>query len=407
MAMLLVLAACENVAGLNRVKESPEVWIVAPGQGEVVRQREGVIALEGGIKDEFDAAKSIQTSWILDEDLSGELELAAVVAEDGTVTGEAPGDLSLGEHRLILQAIDQDGEIGRAVGAFTVIGPEGAPVVDIYAPEEGTLVDIGDEISFRGNATDTASGPEELSFVWSSSIDGELQGAVTGGGESILITSQLSEGQHTVTLTVTDADGEVGSDTVHVTVEGLPEPPEPGDLIFSEFMVNPSVVEDHYGEWVELYNTSGNTLDISGYSFHDDGSDDWVFDASVLVGPHDYLVLCANINPALNGGVLCDGWFYRQPMGEAPPAGTGHGGGVAIANNDDELVLTSPAGVDIDVFDYNDTDSDPIEAAMSFGLDPAHMDGVENDLVTNWCVQTTILSGMSEPGTPGEPNDPC
>ena len=173
-------------------------------------------------------------------------------------------------------------------------------------------------------------------------------------------------------------------------------------VVFNEIMYHPATNETAL-EWVELYNTSGRTLDIAGYSFHDDASDEWVFDASVLVAPHGYMVLCANMNPRKNGGVSCDGWFYRQPMGEAPPPGSGHGGGVAIANNDDELELTAPDGTDIDLFDYNDTNSDPIEDAMSFGLDPSHMNGVDNDDVGNWCIQTTIQSGMTEAGTPGQP----
>ena len=72
-----------------------------------------------------------------------------------------------------------------------------------------------------------------------------------------------------------------------------------------------------------------------------------------------------------------------------------------------ELELTSPDGVDIDVFDYNDTDSDPIEPGMSFGLDPKKMDGVLNDDAANWCVGTTVLHGMTDVGTPGQANDLC
>ena len=44
---------------------------------------------------------------------------------------------------------------------------------------------------------------------------------------------------------------------------------KPGDLVFSELMINPEVVDDENGEWVELYNTAGYPIDVAGYSFHD------------------------------------------------------------------------------------------------------------------------------------------
>jgi hypothetical protein len=314
----------------------------------------------------------------------------------------------VGIHSLDLLVEDEDGDGTSASVDFEIGGPLGAPTVEITAPAEGSSYAELESITFTGLASDLSTAPEDLTFAWSSDLDGDLGGAISGGGQSALITDALSIGTHVVTLSATDADGEVGSDTVTVIIEdATPTPPEPGDLIFSEVMVDPNVVADEDGEWVELYNTSGSTLDLAGYSFHDDGTDWWVFDSSVLVAPHDYVVICANPDSGENGGIPCDAWFYRFPNGDEPTGGTGHGSGVAIANNDDELTLTGPDGVDIDRFDYDDTDSDPIEAAMSFGLDPNKLDGTLNDDVANWCVQTTLLSGAGEPGTPGQANDPC
>jgi hypothetical protein len=46
-------------------------------------------------------------------------------------------------------------------------------------------------------------------------------------------------------------------------------------------------------------------------------------------------------------------------------------------------------------------------AGFGFGLDPARLDGELNNDINNWCVQTTLLDGATDPGTPGLPNDPC
>lgn len=403
----LLIASCVSDAKIDRVNAPPVVEILAPAPDSTFRQGDGDVVFGGTALDTYDSPPELTITWTLDD---GAPDPATADAEGVVAWSLDSQALTVGTHVVELLAVDTDGASASAQITFTVGGPLGPPYVEITAPDDGSTFLVDQQITFVGLATDTTSPASELTFSWSSSIDGTLYGAISGDGQSALITDDLSPGTATITLSVTDGDGEVGSDSIVVTIEDGgedPVPPEPGDLIFSEVMVNPNGAADEDGEWVELYNTSGSTLDITGYSFHDDGADFWVFDASVSVGPHGYLVLCANPNPAINGGVPCDGWFYRNPAGEQPTEGLGHGSGIAIANNDDELELTSPTGVDIDIFDYNDTDSDPIIAGASFGLDPDHLDGVENDDVSNWCVQTTLLDSMEDPGTPGLPNDPC
>lgn len=401
----MLLPACGVDSTVKRINASPEVEILLPEEAMQFRQPEPVL-LSARFADDQPLSE-LSVRYRLDGGEWVDSEMNA----DGLLEAQwSSADLAWGEHRLEVSAEDADGGAGIDNALFTVAGLVSPPLVEITTPADASEFLLGDIIPFSGQATDEATLPEELVFSWNSDIQPGPWAGVSGGGLSNWITGELIAGTHVITLSATDTDGDVGTDQITITITDgntIPIPPEPGDLIFTEFMVNPDSVEDHYGEWVEMYNTSGQTLDITGYSFHDDASDLWVFDQSVLVQPHGYLVLCAHMSPAINGGVPCDGWFYRQPMGEAPPAGWGHGSGVAIANNDDELVLTAPDGTDIDVFDYNDTDSDPIEAAMSFGLDPGHLDGQENDLIRNWCVQYTIINGMTEPGTPGQANDPC
>jgi hypothetical protein len=403
--LTLLLVGCGSDSKLDRINHPPVVGIDAPLEGEVFRQGEALIALVGTVADTYDDPPELAVMWAVDG-----TDLPAVTADaEGAVSADLDGStLEIGTHTVELSATDSDDETTTASVTFEIAGPLGPPTVEITAPDDGSSFGHGESITFVGIASDETTPADDLTFAWSDDVDGALDGAITGGGQSAVLTDALSIGEHNVTLSVTDGDGEVGTDTIHITVEDdTPIPPEPGDLIFTEFMVNPEAVQDEDGEWVELYNTSGSTLDIQGYSFHDDGADIWVFDASIQVEAHGYIVLCANIDPSVNGGVPCDGWFYRNPLGETPSAGWGHGSGVAIANNDDELELTSPGGVDIDKFDYDDTDSDPIEAGMSFGLDPERLDGDLNDDIANWCVQTTILDTMIDPGTPGTPNDSC
>lgn len=400
---LFVLFGCGSENKIDRVNDAPDVDITTPLFDAVLHHGEEGL-LQAVVDDDYDVPGDITVTWSLDGGSATPLTTDA----DGNVSTPFDLDiLELGAHQIEVSATDLDEATGSATVDFTIAGPLDPPIVVITAPDDGHTVAIGTSITFTGEANDSSSPIDDLAFAWSSSVDGSLPGAISGGGQSALLTDALSPGTHLITLTVTDTDGDVGIDTITVNVTDEPTEPEPGELIFTEVMVDPDGVEDHFGEYVELYNTSGRTLDLAGYSFHDDGADFWVFDSSVPVAPHSYVVICANADFTTNGGVPCDTWFYRNPSGTEPPAGQGHGDGVAIANNDDELELTSPSGVDIDVFDYNDTNSDAIIGGASFGLDPNMLDGVSNDDPAHWCVQTSVPRAMTDAGTPGTENDSC
>ena len=66
-------------------------------------------------------------------------------------------------------------------------------------------------------------------------------------------------------------------DCVHqTTVQGIPHcafaglrPPAAGELLISEIMYNPEGVRDDLGEWVEIYNPQGDSLDLDGCTIGD------------------------------------------------------------------------------------------------------------------------------------------
>ncbi len=402
-SLAAMLGGCQSDSKIGHVNQKPVIGITSPIADAVWRQgTDGIV--QAVVSDAEDPAPQLAVTWSLD---SGTATPVTADADGNVSTPLDASTMTLGDHTIDMLVTDLDGSSASTSVAFQVEGPLGPPVVLITAPADGTSVTAGTSITFTGEANDSATAPNDLVFAWSSDVDGALPGAISGGGQSALLTSSLTIATHVITLTCTDTDGEVGSASITVDVTDQVVVPQPGDLIFTEVMVDPNAVEDQYGEYVELYNTSGSTLDLANYTLHDDGTDIWVFDASVPVPPHEYVVICADIDPTTNGGVPCDAAFYRNPLGIEPAAGTGHGSGMAIANNDDELDLTSPDGVDIDKFDYNDTSTDAIIPGAAYGLDPTMLDGVLNDDMAHWCDETTIPAGMTDAGTPGQPNDPC
>jgi hypothetical protein len=386
---ILVLCACGNDNKLERRNDPPSVVLLTPAATDVLRQ-DGEIVVSATVSDTFDLPEDLEVTLTA-------LDLSVPLTPDasGAVFASLQGYDFLAEPLTItVTARDTDGEEGSAWVTVEVLGPTGAPTVTIETPEDGETFEQGAAVGMRGSATDLTTAPDDLVFMWSSDLDGELVGAVSADGSSAVFVESLSVGAHVVTLTATDTDGEQGSDTVTVVIEAEVIEAEPGDLTFSEMMVSPVVVADELGEWVELYNTSGSAIDLGGYSFRDDDSDNFVLEGPLVVQPHDYVVVCAELALDVNGGVPCDGWFFRNYKGE----------GVALANGEDELVLTRPDGLEIDWLHYDDTWYDD---GIGLGLDPSRLTAGENDDPSYWCNQTTVTAPMTEPGTPGFENDAC
>ncbi|MCB9777116.1 MAG: lamin tail domain-containing protein [Alphaproteobacteria bacterium] len=396
LALSLVLG-CGSDTKLGRIPSPPTARITGPEVDAIWRQEGDLVTLTGVVGDDFDSPDSMTVWWEI-----GELEVSASADAAGDVATEIDPDLfAPGPQVVRLAVLDTDGDYGDDVLEYTLWGPLGAPAVTITAPADASAFDVGETITFQGTATDTWTDPDDLVFAWSSDLEGPLDGEISADGETVLVSSLSTEGTHMVTLTVTDTDGEIGTDTISVVIgeevelpPDEPEDAEPGDLVFSEMMINPQAVADEVGEWVELYNTSGSRIEIAGYTFRDDDFDFWVLEGSMVVEPHDYFVLCADLSTAINGGVPCDGWFLRDP--DTP--------GLALANAPDEVVLMRPDSVEIDWLHYDDEWYTP---GVALGLDPRYLDAGDNDDKSRWCDQTTVVTTSGEPGTPGFENDPC
>jgi len=103
-------------------------------------------------------------------------------------------------------------------GAVYVFVPEDRPPSDvsIIQPPDGSIFNSGADIVFQATANDPEDGDIRASTVWTSSIQ---EGSKTGG---VFETSNLIDGVHVITATVTDSAGQTASESITITVSNNP-----------------------------------------------------------------------------------------------------------------------------------------------------------------------------------------
>lgn len=163
-----------------------------------------------------------------------------------------------------------------------------------------------------------------------------------------------------------------------------------GDLLITEVMANPYLASDTYAEWIELYNTTTETLDLKGLVFRHEASDPTTVHTiaqTILVSPGAYVVLGKSADTGANGGVSV-AYVYPPEIG--------------FTNVGDYLAIER---ADQTIIDHMFWEADaPLGASLT--LDPNFYDASLNDDGSHYCPGTTLLMS-GDRGTPGKANDAC
>jgi len=142
------------------------------------------------------------------------------------------------------------------------------------------------------------------------------------------------------------------------------------------------------GDWVELYNPNGSTVNISGWYFEDEGGSFFGIPAGTTLSPGEYLVLVEDedqfnaIHPGVNNYI---GEFGFEPRG------------FGLSGGGELITLKNANGVLIDEVDYDDNSPWP---------SAADGDGPTLQLIGPNLNNALAQSWQAIPATPGAVNIP-
>lgn len=220
---LALLTACSDTS-LKVVATPPTADLLSPSEGDAFVQDRDTVTFYGQVGDEEQTPESLTVLWLSNRD-GAISDLPADTA--GTSMFELPAAaLSVGAHVITLSVSDGDGLNDSDEVQIEIQPADAAPEVSVLSPADGADFDAGEAITFEGHAEDARTAASDLLYEWESDLYGLLDsGALSSDGGTTFTTDALAEGEHTLTLRVTDPDGYAGEASVSVVVNHVNEAP--------------------------------------------------------------------------------------------------------------------------------------------------------------------------------------
>jgi hypothetical protein len=208
---------CQSKISVVATNAKPVATILAPTSGDTAVEG-STYSLRGTAADPTTDPPELVVRWFVDD---VEVCAGSVPAEDGLTTCDVEVPAQAAAIRL--EVIDPDGAADEATATLGVVG-NAAPTATISAPTEATVLYADRLITLDGVVSDAETPAAAIGVAWTSSRDGAL---ITPGPDSegrVLASVNLSQGEHFLSLTATDANGKSATDSLVVTV-GPPNTP--------------------------------------------------------------------------------------------------------------------------------------------------------------------------------------
>ena len=213
MSYLFFLLGCESGSNIKATNASPTIAITSHQDGDTVYS--GVdIEFRATASDPNDMSSELEVEW-----RAGDRVLCPFAIPD--IGGESicVGSLQEGEEAITATVRDDENATSMVSVEFSVVNSE-PPQVLIRAPISTGVYYKDILIAFEGEALDTEDQPSSLVIEWESSIDGVLAFAPVPDSNGFFSDfTNLSVGDHGISLSATDSSGKTAIATTSITVK--------------------------------------------------------------------------------------------------------------------------------------------------------------------------------------------
>ncbi|MCB9681548.1 MAG: hypothetical protein H6733_08775 [Alphaproteobacteria bacterium] len=231
---VVLVAGCAPTIDISRPEDAPVASILVPTDGSVVDA--GRLEALGQVHDSADAPEHLFAVWSLGAGSGADItwrDVCSGFAEADGLT-RCLADVSTDDTTLRLQVKDLAGFLGQAF-ADLVVQDVAAPVVTLLAPTSVGPYYADVPVALRAAVDDADDALDDLRITWSSSAAGTLEGPDVPDGDGVVAGAvSLPEGEHRITVAVTDPGDLRATDEVVILVGPANEVPQvridaPGD----------------------------------------------------------------------------------------------------------------------------------------------------------------------------------
>jgi len=225
------------------------------------------------------------------------------------------------------------------------------------------------------------------------SLSGSIPYPLANRHYEIFVDASLSEGLAGFQITMDST----GVPIEIIEIADTPVVPDPGaiafgDLLITEIMYNPTALSDTEGEWFEVYNPTGHSINLQNLILGRDEANRHTISEALTLQPGTYMVFQRHDTATTASSTYTFGSDLLLPN---------TGAVLSIFNEGTE----SEPGALIFSVDYGDFGF-PEGSGASICLNPELMNAADAPQGTSWCVSSSLYS-TGDLGTPGSVNDIC